>query len=340
MPCLIRRLIAFVPLFVILLCTACSESGMLGPRYGLQDLALSPDGKIVAVRFYDQDLKRPGFGLYDWAQGKFTPLPAANLERSFSDPSFSPDGRSLAAIFDNQVVLIDRETLKVTSLTSGGQGFKGTPIFLPDGSGVLYVAGSPARLVLINLADRAEKTLLDPAIGFGTISRPYFGGPDRIIFAASGPRDPDLNDQLAQFPDSRPATDLHIYGMKFGDQPELILKNLWVEGKRKSRWFNGEQSLQASQDARRIIFIDYAESAAGPSNNVDQEIFAIDGGALKQMTHLNSALMAAALSYDGRTAAFGCDSSHSLSHQLCILDMDSGKVTVTRLLSDIRMKLN
>ena len=331
-------MLRLIPLFLVLCLTlaGCGGKGdYIGPRYGLQDLALSPDGKLVAVRFVDNELKRQGFGLFDVNRGRFTPLRG---ERGFSDPAFSPDGKRLVAVSNNQLVLIDVASLAVTPLTEGGQGFKESPNFLPDGSGILYVVSNPARFVLFNLTDHQEKQMLDPIIGFGTIGRPFFGGPDRIIFAASAPRNPQLYEQLEKFPDSRPTIDTHVYGMKFGDQPELILNNLWLEGKKRSRWFSGERNLAASKDAKKILFIDYVTSSKGPENNVQQELFAIDDGALKQLTHLGATLTAAAISYDGGTAAVGCDSGHSMYFDLCLVDMASGKVRKAGLLGELRLE--
>jgi Tol biopolymer transport system component len=331
-----RRLLAvFLPLA---LCACGGGHGdYFAPRYGIQDLALSPDGSTVAVRFTDRELKKSGLGLYEWERGRFTPIRNPASDRSFSDPSFSPDGTRLVAVSGNQIVVIDLATLGITQVTEGGQGFKESPTFLPDGSGILYVLSNPARFMLVNLADRQEKQMLDPLVGFGTISRPCFGGPDRIIFTASAPRNPELYAELEKFPGSRPDRDVHVYGMKFGEQPQLILNNLWLEGKKRSRWFAGEGSLQASKDARRIVFIDYAESSAGPDNNVDQELFVIDDGALRQLTHLNASLMAAAISYDGGTVAVGCDSGRSMSHDLCVIDMNSGKLRKVGLLRDLHL---
>jgi WD40 repeat protein len=327
-----------IPLLLLICLTVAGCGGKgdyIGPRYGLQDLALSPDGKLVAVRFVDHELKRQGFGLFDVGRGRFTPLRG---ERSFNDAAFSPDGKRLVAVAGNQLVLIDVASLAVTQITEGGQGFKESPSFLPDGSGVLYVLSNPARFMLVSLADKQEKEMLDPIVGFGTIGRPYFGAPDRIIFAASSPRNPQLYEELEKFPDSRPTIDTHIYGMKFGDQPELILNNLWLEGKKRSRWFSGERNLAASKDAKKIVFIDYVTSARGPENNVQQELFAIDGGALRQVTHLGATLTAASISYDGGTAAVGCDSGHDMYFDLCLIDMTSGKVKKAGLLGELRLE--
>jgi len=329
-------------LFALLLPLALSACGGVGgdyfaPRYGIQDLALSPDGRVVAVRFLDRELRRSGFGLYDWKEERFTPIPSPWPDRNFSDASFSPDGKRLVAVSGNQIVLIDLADFHVTQVTEGGQGFKETPTFLPDGSGVLYVLSNPARFVLLDLVDHQEKQMLDPLVGFGTISRPFFGAPDRIIFTAIAPRNPELYVELDKFPDSRPDRDVHVYGMKFGEQPQLILNNLWIEGKKRSRWFAGEGSLQASKDARQIVFIDYAPNPSGPGDNLDQELFVIDDGALRQLTHLNASLMAATVSYDGSTVAVGCDSGHSMSHDLCVVEVKTGKLRKIGLLSDLRL---
>jgi Tol biopolymer transport system component len=124
--------------------------------------------------------------------------------------------------------------------------------------------------------------------------------------------------------------------MKFGELPELILNNLWAEGRKRSRWFTGEQGLQASRDAKRIVFIDYAANARGPADNLDQELFGIEDGQLKQLTHLQASIIAPSISLDGATVAFGCDSGHSMSHDLCLLDWASGKVRKVGLLGDLK----
>lgn len=324
-----RRLAA---LLMLLLCAACSSGGggLEGPRYTIEGLALSPDGHLVAVQFTDHELKRTGFGLYDWRKGDFTPLSPPPGGRAYIDPSFSTDGKSLVAVSDNQLYLIDLASKQAERLTDGGTGFKENPVFAPDGSGILYVGSSPARLEFVKLPERTEIEVIQPQDGFGTLSAPAFGGPDRVIFLATDPRNPAIYEQVMAFPDPRPATDSHSYGLKFGAKPEMILKNLWSEGKAKSRWYSGPQDLRASKDALKILFLDKVDNSP--------ELFLIENNAIRQITHLHGVMRLPAISYDGSIAAFTGDSSrNSLSYNLHIVDLATGKESSGGLLSRLKL---
>src|SRR5579859_595227 len=319
-------------LLLALLCAACSSTGGGGdgPRYTIEGLALSPDGHLAAVQFTDHELKRGGFGLYDWRKQDFTPLPPPAGGRAYIDPSFSADGKSLVAVSDNQLYRIDLASKQAERLTDGGTGFKENPVFAPDGSGILYVGSSPARLEFLKLPERTEIEVIQPENGFGTISAPAFGGPDRVIFLATDPRGPSIYEQVMAFPDARPATDSHSYGLKFGAKPEMILKNLWSEGKAKSRYYSGPQDLRASRDALKILFIDKVDNAP--------ELFLIENNSIRQLTHEHGVMRLPAISYDGSTAAYTGDSSrHTLAYNLHIVDLATGKDSSAGLLSRLRV---
>ena len=131
----VARLLVPSAALVLASCIEFSPSGVPLPkrwsgRFGLEALALSPDGRLVAFQWVDRDEKRRGLGLLDWRSGQLTRIPNPPAG-SLAEPSFSPDGGHLAASFNRaQLAIVELHTLKAWPITDGSE-FRETPAFHP-----------------------------------------------------------------------------------------------------------------------------------------------------------------------------------------------------------------
>jgi WD40 repeat protein len=105
----------------------------LQPGKGVQAVAFSPDGKILAAALGDSTVRT--FATSDGKPGPF----AANVEGN--GLAFSPDGSKIAvAGHDEQVKLIDASSMQVVASMKGHGRTVRSVCFLPDGGSV--VSGS------------------------------------------------------------------------------------------------------------------------------------------------------------------------------------------------------
>jgi hypothetical protein len=158
---------------------------------------MSPDGQTVAFQYCEQKPRYCRLGLFHLATGQIVHIPGP-AGKSLEQPSFSSDGRRLAAITGDansregsHVVVIDLANLQITQLTEG-RADRSYPAFQPGTDNILYVAGYVIgathryfRLRLYNVSKRTETTILAAKDGFRSgLLRPSFLGSDEVIFGA------------------------------------------------------------------------------------------------------------------------------------------------------------
>jgi hypothetical protein len=195
------------------------------PIAGLGDIALSPDGRIVAVQFREPKTGESRLVLYDWGSGRVTRVPYP-IDTRLASPCFSPDGRFLAAVRggrNGDVAFIDLKTYEIKSLalenkTSNYERY--CLRFSPNGRQVVYAEDRIAAttgIVLRDIAGATSRELLDPALGFLNVSDLCFAAPDEIIFQARIPRAAGLVQHLRTL--GYELTDQIQYSLKFGEIP-------------------------------------------------------------------------------------------------------------------------
>jgi len=314
----------------------------------LEVFAPSPDGRVVAFQYHDLSAGQNdlGLGFLDLQSGKLTRIPNPP-GKQLSEPSFSRDGKRLAAAMGNlhslaatQITIIDPATLKTVTTVNPNPWEVAYPVFQPGSDNVLFVAtnpGVPKQLRLLDLANNDEHSILDPAEGFYTIFQPSFVGPDDVLFQAMSPRDLALKQSAVDLlGKDRYDPALRItYRLHFGERPEIFLPELTRS--RTGPLLPGIPYLTASRDGETIAFIGL--SIADPYNEHHQynyEVFALRNGQERQMTNLRSLLAYAHISFDGMTVAFGSDPTRRKIVDLFVLDMRSGKVTATGLLNKLQ----
>lgn len=259
------------------------------------------------------------------------------LINGVSGPGWSYDGRKLIGVrlyagSGQTIGVLDLETGQVTDMMEkriGRPKSLSFPVFQPGTGKILYVAEkSPTEdyLVLFDPTDGTETTILAPENGFTTIFRPSFVGRDEIIFEAHFPKNRIVKESV----DDVVAYVQVAYKLKFGGLPEILMPDIQ---NKQNRPYDTMNSISATPDGRMAVYIGTSLSNPYTGSSYNLEIMKIENGKRTQMTDLRNYSSFANVSYDGTAVAFGSDPSRSKCVDLYVLDMKTGKVTQTGLLS-------
>lgn len=309
--------------------------------------ALSPDGRTIVVNGGTK-----GAGLYDWHTGqmRYVPLPAGF--DGFGWGSYSPDGKNLVGVAGMarqhpqvtpgmQLGIIDLATEKaVTFSVYSSTGVFRSPVFRPDGRAVLYV-GSGETLFLFDLKTKNSRALLSAEDGFYSIDTPSFISADTVFFVGSGPRNPELREAVRKLGATSPSVSIP-YVLRVGSRPEIAHLDFVKRG--LSNWVGLPLLMPASRNGERIAFIGLSGSESARKAHLSggvhrYDLFVMEHGRVRQVTHLENYMAYCAISNDGSTAAFGLHTGplsdvRSLGRgriplELTIVDLNTGQVTHT-----------
>lgn len=303
----------------------------------LPDFALSNDGRLIAV-------SRDGtIGLLDWRVDKLVVLPPPAGVRSMGGPTFSPDGRSLAAVVghDGEFAIFDLATFRAVDFHKAGCWFQSSPAFQPDGNAILFSSGGfPNYLCLYDFSTGATSIPLKREDGFYAIGSPMFVALGKVLFVGTGPRNSSVASLVESLGISKTAAAVP-YHLELGGMPEIAYPELVRRGAKLTQGMGGGPvSFAASRNGERVVFIDRSlteedRAAREKFGRFRYDLFMIEGGVTRQITHLEAYLARLAISYDGHTIAFGIQSKStgdpSDARRLDLIIMDLRTKVLTRI---------
>jgi len=267
-------------------------------------------------------------------------------------PSFSPDGRSLAAVVghDGEFAIFDLATLQVTQSYKSDCWFHSSPVFRPDGNAVLFsTGGSRTYLCLYDFSKRTTSIPLMREDGFYAMGEPMFVGTNEVLFVGIGPRNSSVASSVERLGVSRTSASVP-YHLEIGRMPEVAYPELVRRGaKLTSGMGGGPAFFAASRNGERVVFIDRSLTeedrvAREKAGRFLYDLFMIEDGVTRQITQLEAYLARLAISNDGHTVAFGIQSkstgepSDASRLDLVVLDLRTNVLTridlIARLDSD------
>jgi len=123
-------------------------------EYAGRGISWSPDGKLIAFGGWDKEM-RAGIFLTTVETGEVKLLvPGGTLNtRNKSDPTWSPDSKTIAYAYKTDVYVVNIEDGKPRRITSPAEQDEHKrsqymcPVFAPDGRSVAYIAGDRRRIL-------------------------------------------------------------------------------------------------------------------------------------------------------------------------------------------------
>lgn len=261
-------------------------------------------------------------------------------------PSFSPDDRSLAAAISSDagnIAIFDLATLQMTGLHKSDCWLGSSPKFQSDGSAVLFSTGGfPQYLCLYDLNKRTTSIPLARENGFYAIGSLSFAEAGKALFVGIGPNNATLASSVESLGVSKTSAFVP-YHLGTNGVPEIAYPELVKRGAKLSKGMGGgPASFAASRNGEKIVFIDRSLTeedrlAKERAGQFRYDLFMIEGGVTRQVTHLETYLAHLAISYDGHTAAFGIQSRPASEFKdepsgaghldLAIVDLRTGVLT-------------
>jgi dipeptidyl aminopeptidase/acylaminoacyl peptidase len=275
---------------------------------GISDVAWSPDGRRLCLVVNDFDPSSDPEKLEDWKRKTAPPIvidryhfksdqggylrrlhthltlfevdtkKADVLTRGMFDdqsPAWSPDGKSIAFVSnrtpdpdrndDTNIYVVEARAgaaAKVLTTFEGRDG--GMPAWSPDGTHVAYVQGDETKLTAYHL----DKLAVVPAAG----------GPARVLTASL---DRPVDGRLAWAPDGRSIR------VVVSDDRTAYAAGVAVASGAVEKLTTGERAASAVSPRAGGGLALLVSAAAQPD-----EVYALENGALRQLSHQNDALMA------------------------------------------------
>jgi hypothetical protein len=266
-----------------------------GNRLGVEWISVSPDGNKVEIAYKDRSKEMSyGYAVYD--------IRTDTITRTYKTNDWSyqkqPGTDFRAAAWSRP---------KTFGLESG---------------------------VAIKHDGKVKRLLLEPEQGFRHLAWPSFVSPNEVIFTASTP----LNEERKKEAEALGAGkfDSLAYRMRLGQKPVLIkeLREFAIAQNERlavKPLFIGISNAVASPTGKIVFFgmnLNEPKDSAGKFN---YEVFMLENGKVTQLTDLKSHMARLTISQNGKTVAFGTDSTRTASWDLGIFDLKTKELRVVKL---------
>ena len=285
-------------------------------------------------------------------------------------PSFSPSGDRIAFIRycveecavghqGFQVSILDRKSGAVTTVTSGRDLLRSSPLFFPDGQSIVvgtqdlvwkddflarglgwrndsaHSTAGGGTLRMIDLKTRVERKILSDRFGVTQFSRIFPSGfidENTLVFRARGPTGPRMKDtssplfreldRLVGREDARYRS--YGYRLTLGRKLEFMSPDA-------PRRIGSISFLSVSSDTGRMVFPGLSGHDPETPKFRGYDVFLGDGETFRPVTSLLTHMAFTTISKTGNRVAFLADDTRKRHWSLWVLDVETGRVWETSL---------